>query len=162
MQFRNFLEMSDVLGAKLLEVRVADNVLDDEDYTVEVFAVENGRLRYVGVAHEGSYVSVKEDLDGRTLEEFLIWTQYDRPAAYPENYHEARVVEASAVPRPTILSNAMERILDIGMEANAQRVSAEEELNQYPMFSDPEGRGALPAAAGGASDVPPPGLAVSV
>lgn len=92
-QFENFLDPEDLAGAEVIDVRISDNVLEEDDWTIDRFAVINGRLQHLRTVHKGIYNTARHTLEGKTLEELAQWSQWNPVGHHPETYYEARVFE---------------------------------------------------------------------
>lgn len=91
--YESFLDPEDLAGVEVVDVRISDNVLDPEDWTVDRFAIIEGRLQHLGVRHKGMYGSHKASLNGKTVEELAAWSQWNATGQHPETYCEVRVVQ---------------------------------------------------------------------
>ncbi len=90
-RFKSFLGLEDLAGAEVVDVRISDNVLDEEDWTVDRFAVIDGRLQHLGTRRKGIYKTTKSTLEGKTLEELAQWSQWNPTGRHPETYYEVRI-----------------------------------------------------------------------
>jgi len=81
-----------------VKVRISDNVLDDEDWTVYEleFAVVKGRSSTGAPITRTMVVNQRlvnqgvygDDIVGRDLERLALWLSYDSTGSHPEQYHE--------------------------------------------------------------------------
>jgi hypothetical protein len=74
----------------IAQVRVSDNVLEDEDWAVAELIITEGIVRSYRLIKHGIYQL--DDMVGMTTEEVAVWTSYDPVGDHPENYYEIRVV----------------------------------------------------------------------
>lgn len=76
----------------IIEARVSDNVLDDDDYTVVRLTIEGGvvvkREEVVDGVYDLNRVSALSV--GATVAQIEAWTRYDSTGHHPETYHEVR------------------------------------------------------------------------
>lgn len=80
------------MKARVLYVRVSDNVLSDEDFAVRRILIENGTVVGHTDLNPGVYGFDFMPNDGWTLDQVLNWTSYDPTGQHPEVYHEVRGV----------------------------------------------------------------------
>lgn len=66
-------------------LRIADNVLADEDYGFFEVTTKGGVVTHL-VEHNSLYST--PELVGKTLEDVLEWLKYDGTGRHPEEYHE--------------------------------------------------------------------------
>jgi len=72
-------------------VRVADNVLEQEDWGIDMLTIQYG----VVVSQESLFKGVYEipNMVGWTTEKVCEWTSYHDPSSHPQNFYELSYME---------------------------------------------------------------------
>jgi len=87
--WRNFV------GASLIPIdghifaRIADNVLDTEDWSIWKLTLENGKVIKQEFYHEACY---REKFVGMTREQLEKWSSEDNTGTHPEQYNELTTI----------------------------------------------------------------------
>jgi len=76
----------------IVNVRISDNVLDDEDWAIHELIIQNG---VVIRQHESMYgVYDIQNKVGWTAKQLCAWSHYDGTSNHPEEYHEIQLLSA--------------------------------------------------------------------
>jgi len=67
-------------------IRISDNVLEKEDWPVNLLIIRDGLVVKEEEICPGAYRF--EYMEGWTTHELCLWSQYDSTGSHPENYHE--------------------------------------------------------------------------
>lgn len=82
------------LSSCTVQVRIADNVLDAEEWPVWEIEIRDGRLHEIDRIRGGVYGDLGLAL-GATVDDLVAWTQHDGTGSHPETYHQLRVASCS-------------------------------------------------------------------
>jgi len=93
MDWKGYITAAQMLSLKnsLLVVRTADNVLDVENWRIDILQIKDGVVVKQTSVHEGCYLLV--DMKGWGLAELQDWLFQDNTGQHPEVYHEMAIVE---------------------------------------------------------------------
>lgn len=87
MEFKEFETfVKDIPNNCVVRVRIADNVLDDEDWPVAELVINDGLVVSQRVVHPGAYRI--DDMVGWSVDELSAWSSYDGTGHMPENFQE--------------------------------------------------------------------------
>ena len=87
MEFKEFNTfVKNIPNNCVVRVRIADNVLDDEDWTITELVINDGLVVSQRVVHPGVYRV--EDMVGWSVDEVAAWSFYDGTGHMPENFQE--------------------------------------------------------------------------
>lgn len=67
-------------------VRISDNVLEEEDWSVDEIVLRNNVVISQSPLCKGAYTI--PNMMGWTVSKLIEWTQYDSTGSHPENYYE--------------------------------------------------------------------------
>ncbi|KKL47509.1 hypothetical protein LCGC14_2334780, partial [marine sediment metagenome] len=85
--FNSFESFVDNLNSDcVVNVRISDNQLDEEDWAVDGLTISNGVV--IKQLHLTKGVYTLPDMVGWTTDELIWWTQYDATGRPEEQYHE--------------------------------------------------------------------------
>jgi len=87
MEFKEFETfVKNIPNNCVVRVRIADNVLDDEDWPVSELVINNGLVVLQRFVHPGAY-SI-DNMVGWGVDEVAAWSSYDGTGHIPENFQE--------------------------------------------------------------------------
>jgi hypothetical protein len=87
MGFKDFETfVKDIPNNCVVRVRIADNVLDDEDWDISELIINDGLVVSQRLVHPGVYGI--EDMVGWSVDELSAWSSYDGTGHMPENFQE--------------------------------------------------------------------------
>ena len=93
-KWQSFLESEDLPQNFIAHVRIADNVLDEEDWTIDEIIVVNGAVFEQKRMYRGVYDL--ENMVGWSKTAIAEWTRYDGTGNYPEEYHDIQILTMEA------------------------------------------------------------------
>lgn len=86
MEWNTYIEELGTLANALLAVRISDNVLDDEDWRVDVIKFSKGKVVSQTTVYDGAYDV--PNMVGWSLIDFKDWSSEDWTGSHPEIYNE--------------------------------------------------------------------------
>ena len=89
-EFKSFVKLEDLPAEGMVHVRIADDVLDPEDWTVDSLTIERGVVKYQFHSFKGAYRL--PNMVGWSHGELCNWSSYDGTGSHPEQYHEIEVL----------------------------------------------------------------------
>ena len=90
MEWKNTVENHKALDNATLKVRVSDNVLDDEDYSIDLIGFRTGVVIWQHNIKDGVYRL--PNMVGWDTIEFTKWVKEKWSGSFPENYNEYIIV----------------------------------------------------------------------
>jgi len=85
-EFESFVES--INRNCVVEVRISDNVLEDEDWGIDELVIEDGVVVSQVRIKNGVYSST--GMVGWTCEQLYEWSQFENMFSHPEEFHEIR------------------------------------------------------------------------
>jgi hypothetical protein len=90
MEWENFIKDHKSLDNATLKVRTSDNVLDDEDYSIDIIGFCTGIIIWQHSIKDGVYPL--PNMVGWDTIEFSRWIAEDWTGSHPENYNEYIII----------------------------------------------------------------------
>jgi hypothetical protein len=85
-EFHNFVSTEKIPSDGIVLIRVSDDVLDNEDWTVDYLLMRNGSVKEQVRVNFGVYNI--PDMKGWTCGELSNWSRFENTGSHPQEFHD--------------------------------------------------------------------------